>query len=151
MHETRRQSTEVAVIDRGDARYPEAAMRLLAVSRDGDWNGWVSFFLTAVVEQAAVNTQKTRQILALYERMKTEVPTVIRSQYAVQAIDALFDRPIFRIADFIRRSGIPTATARRILNALREQGRIRDLRPGRGRRAVILIFPELIGITEGRG
>ena len=39
--------------------------RLLGVSRDGDWNGWASFFLTAVVEQAAVNTQKTREILTL--------------------------------------------------------------------------------------
>ena len=125
--------------------------RLLAVSRDGDWNGWVSFFLTAVVEQAAVNTQKTREILTLYERMKAEVPTVVRSQYAIQAIDALFDRPIFRVADFVQRSGIPAASARRILNALREKGSIKDLRPGKGRRAVILIFPELIGITEGRG
>ncbi len=32
MHETRQQSTEVAVIDRGNARYPEAAMRLLGES-----------------------------------------------------------------------------------------------------------------------
>jgi Fic family protein len=125
--------------------------RLLGISRDGDWNSWVSFFLTAVVEQAAVNTSKTREILALYERMKAEVPTVIRSQYAVQAIDALFDRPIFRIAHFIQRSGIPAASARRILNALRERGHIEDLRSGRGRRAFILIFPELIRITEARG
>jgi len=125
--------------------------RLLGVSRDGDWNGWISFFLTAIVEQAAVNSSKTRGILALYERMKAEVPTVIRSQYAVQAIDALFDRPVFRIADFVQRSGIPVASARRILNALRKKGSIEDLRPGKGRRAVILIFPELINITEGRG
>jgi len=124
--------------------------RLLAVSRDGDWNGWISFFLTAVVEQAAVNTEKTREILALHERMKAELPTVVRSQYAIHAVDALFDRPIFRIGDFIQRSGIPAASARRILNALREKGRLRDLRPGKGRRAAILIFPELMNITEGR-
>jgi len=81
--------------------------------------------------------------------MKAEVPTVVRSQYAIQAIDALFDRPIFRIADFIQRSGIPAATARRILNALRGKGGIEELRSGRGRRAAILVFRELIDITEG--
>ena len=32
MHETRQQTTEVAVIERGDARYPEAEMRLLGES-----------------------------------------------------------------------------------------------------------------------
>ncbi len=125
--------------------------RLLSISRDDDWNGWISFFLTAVVEQAAVNTQKTQEILALYERMKEEVPTIVRSQYVIQTIDALFDRPIFRITDFIQRSGIPPASARRILGVLRAQGGLQDLRPGKGRRAAILIFPELIGITQGRG
>ena len=125
--------------------------RLLGVSRDKDWNSWISFFLTAVVEQAAVNTSKTREMLALYDRMKTELPSIIRSQYVLQAIDALFDRPIFRIADFVQRSGIPAASGRRILSALREKGSLVDLRPGRGRRAVILMFPELMSITEGRG
>jgi len=124
--------------------------RLLAVSRDEDWDGWISFFLGAVVEQAAINASKTREILSLYDRMKRELPNVIRSQYAVQAIDVLFDRPIFRVADFIQRSGIPAGSARRILNALRGQGSIRVLRPGRGRRAVILMFRELLDIAEGR-
>jgi Fic family protein len=35
--------------------------RLLAVSRDRDWDGWVAFFLNALVEQAAENTQKPGQ------------------------------------------------------------------------------------------
>ena len=59
--------------------------------------GWIQFFLAAVAEQAQVNTKKAGDILSLYERMKVEVPQAIRSQYVVQAIDALFDRPIFTI------------------------------------------------------
>jgi len=122
--------------------------RLGAISRLGDWNGWIGFFLNAVVEQARVNTEKTKQILGLYERMKLEIPKAIRSQYLVEAIDALFDRPIFLNTNFIERSQIPKDSALRILKALKDKGFVRDLRPGRGRRAAILVFPELIAITE---
>ncbi len=122
--------------------------RLQAVSETGDWDGWIFFFLTAIVKQAEVNLEKTRKILDLYDRMKQKVPDIIRSQYAIQAIDALFDRPIFRISGFAARSDIPEASARRILNALKENGSIRDLRAGKGRRAAIFVFPELIAITE---
>lgn len=124
--------------------------RLQAVSAKGDWNGWISFFLRAVIEQAEINTRKTREILNLYDRMKQSLPEIIRSQYAVQAIDALFDRPVFQISDFINRSKIPEASARRILNGLRKNGSVKELRAGGGRRAAVLIFPELIAITEDR-
>jgi len=124
--------------------------RLQSVSAKGDWNGWISFFLRAVIEQAETNSRKTREILDLYDRMKQSLPEIIRSQYAVQAIDALFDRPVFQISDFINRSKIPEASARRILNGLRENGSIKELRAGGGRRAAVLIFPELIAITEDR-
>ena len=122
--------------------------RLRAISEEKDWNGWIRFFLTAVVEQAEINSDKTRRILALYEKMKQEIPKIIRSQYGVQAIDALFDRPIFRSTEFIARSRIPKESAIRIINVLKETGVIRDIRPGRGRRAAVMIFPELIEITE---
>ena len=117
---------------------------LQAVSQDSDWNGWIVSFLFAVLKQAKANYQKTRKILELYDRMKQIVPTFIRSQYTIQAIDW----PVFQTTDFIRRSGIPKDSARRILEVLGKNGIIRELRSGKGRRASILMFPELISITE---
>ena len=61
--------------------------------------------------------------------MKVDVPRITRSQYAIQTIDALFDRPIFQTADFVSRSGIPKNTAWRILNRLRESDIVHELRP----------------------
>jgi Fic family protein len=122
--------------------------RLQAISQEDDWNGWVAFFLTALVEQARSNTLKTRKIMSLYERMKVDVPKVIRSQHAIQAIDALFDRPIFQTADFVTRSGIPRNTALRILRQLKEINVVHDLRPKRGRRGAIMVFAELLQIAE---
>jgi hypothetical protein len=102
------------------------------------------------VAQAQSNTAKTKAILALYDRMKREIPRATRSQYGIQAIDALFDRPIFTSSDFIQRSAIPKDSGHRILAALKKDGFIRDLRPRSGRRAAVMIFGELLGITESR-
>jgi len=122
--------------------------RLRAISRQNDWNGWIRFFLTAVRDQAGINAEKTRSIIALHDRMKDEVPKAIRSQYTIKAIDAIFDRPVFRSADFAKRSKIPKESAYHILSVLKKERIIQDLRPGRGRRAAVLIFQQLIDITE---
>jgi Fic family protein len=122
--------------------------RLEFISSEGDWNGWIEFFLAALIEQARHNTEQTRAILELYDRMKRQVPRAIHSQYVVQAIDTLFDRPIFRSTDFVRRSAIPRDSALRILRELRKSGIVTDLRPGRGRTASIMVFRELLEITQ---
>ncbi len=122
--------------------------RLRAISGKGDWNGWIRFFLRAIIEQARDNTAKARAILALYESMKQEVPEITRSQYAIQALDALFDQPIFSSSTFTARSRIPSATAKRMLSGLKEAGIIHEMSPGSGRRGAVMVFPRLLVITE---
>lgn len=85
------------------------------------------------------------------QKMKQEVPVVTRSQYAVQAIDSLFRRPIVRTTDFITDSKIPKFTAFRILNELERKGILNVLRESKGRRAAVLMFNEVIEITENIG
>ncbi|MBW1931236.1 MAG: Fic family protein [Deltaproteobacteria bacterium] len=134
-----------AYLERNREQYYQA---LNAISEKEDWNGWIRFFLMAVIDQAKENTRKARAILELYEEMKQKVPEITRSQYAIQAIDALFDRPLFQSADFIRRSRIPKHSAFRILDALKKAGIIRTLRAGKGRKAAILAFYRVLEITE---
>jgi Fic family protein len=122
--------------------------RLQAISQQDDWNGWVAFFLTALVEQARSNFLKTRKIMLLHERMKEYIPQATHSQYAIHAIDALFDRPIFQTSDFAARVGVSKSTADRILRKLKETGIVHELRPRRGRRAAVMVFTELVQIVE---
>ncbi|MBF0182045.1 MAG: Fic family protein [Magnetococcales bacterium] len=124
--------------------------RLLAVSRDGDWTGWCRFFLGALQNQAEENQQKAAAILGLYERMKREVAGLTRSQYAIHALDWIFERPIFKSSDFVASSGIPEPTAKRILTVLRDAGVLEPLVKASGRRAAILCFPALLVIAEER-
>ena len=124
--------------------------KLKSISGQRDWHGWIRFFLTAVIEQAKSNSEKATAILKLFDRMKQEMPGIIRTQYVVQAIDALFDRPIFTSTEFVKRSGIPKPSGMRILAALQKEKRLVPIREGRGRRAAILMFSDLIAITEGK-
>jgi ribosomal protein S25 len=74
---------------------------------------------------------------------------ITRSQYAISALDRIFAHPIFNSSDFIERSGIPEATARRILRELRDHGVLGVVLEASGRRSAILAFPDLLNITEG--
>ena len=121
--------------------------RLQDISKTGAWNRWISFFLTAIIEQAESNIKKVNLILDLYEKMKKEVPRITHSQYAIQAIDTMFSRPIFKSTDFIKRSGIPKGTAIRILNTLRKEEIILDLRPKKGSRGATMVFFELMKLN----
>jgi Fic family protein len=122
--------------------------RLRAVSKEGDWNGWIAFFLEALIRQAEENNQKAKGILELYNQMKIRIPEILHSQYSIQAVDAMFSRPIFKSKDFSRISGIPERTAPRIVQTLKESGLLSVIRKGRGQTSAIYMFSELIEITE---
>ena len=110
----------------------------------------VSFFLTAVRLQAEDNESKVRIILKLYEDSKSRVIALTHSQHAIHALDYIFDQPIFNSTNFKNGSGIPDSTARRILTLFIEDGILKVAREQSGKRSRVLVFPELLNITEGK-
>lgn len=133
-----------------ESRREEYYERLLAVSRDDDWSGWVAFFLEALIAQAEANQTKAQAIHTLYRDRKDWIAQVTRSQYGVRALDWMFARPIFKTSDFVETADIPRPTANRILRLVRDEGLLTELQPASGRRAAILAFAELLNIAEGR-
>ena len=133
-----------------EAHRDEYYDRLLAISRDGDWTGWVAFFLRAVIAQAEVNIAKARAILKLHEELRNWIVDATHSQYGIRALDWMFVHPIFKTPDFIEVAEIPGPTARGIVRKLRDHGLLRELVPAAGRRPAILAFAELLNIAEGR-
>ncbi|EAQ34173.1 hypothetical protein NB311A_00570 [Nitrobacter sp. Nb-311A] len=133
-----------------ESRREEYYERLLAVSRDDDWSGWVAFFLKALIAQAEANQTKAQAIHTLYRDRKDWIAQVTRSQYGVRALDWMFARPIFKTSDFVETADIPRPTANRILRLVRDEGLLTELQSASGRRAAILAFAELLNIAEGR-
>ena len=125
--------------------------RLLAVSRDDDWTEWCVFFLQALTKQAAENEAKARRILTLYQSRKEWAIQHVHSQYAIRALDFLFNTPIFNASHFIAESKIPGPSGRRILGILSaKKGLLKTVRPSSGRRPAVYAFSELLNITEGK-
>lgn len=133
-----------------EANREEYYDRKLAVSRDDNWTGWVAFFLRGIIAQAEANTQKAQRILELHQAKRDWVVEITHSQYAVRALDWIFQRPIFQTPDFIASAQIPPATARKIIRDLRSNGLLRELMPASGRAPATFIFSELLNIAEGR-
>ncbi|MDW5299731.1 MAG: Fic family protein, partial [Sedimentibacter sp.] len=83
-----------------------------------------------------------------YKQKKERIAEVTHSQYAIKTLDTLFRRPIFNSSDFIKLSGIPKASAMRILHNLKKHNIIIGLRPGKGRRPGIMAFRKLLDIIN---
>lgn len=125
--------------------------RLAAISKEGDWTGWIEFFLKAVIQQSNSNLKKVRQIMKLYDDTKQQIRELTHSQYTPQLLDGIFDRPIFKASDFATRFGIQKPTLHGLLRMLAtEEGPLSVLREGQGRRASIYAFPQLLNICEGK-
>ena len=124
---------------------------LLSITETGQWQGWVEFFLEAMVLQADVNLIKVREILALYDRLKQQFIGATHSQFAIPALDAFFAHPILNATDFARYAGIENrVTANGILKQVQKEQLIFRLREASGRTPAVFALPDLINIAEGR-
>lgn len=125
--------------------------RLLYVTERGDWHGWITFFLRAVIIQAEANLLKVRAIRDLYEETKRHVVEITHSQFAMGAVDSLFSQPIISASAFAQKSGFTNrVTANNMLRQLEGAQVIRRIREGSGRTPAIYALPQLINIAEGR-
>jgi len=132
----------------------EYYQRLKAISQDGDWNGWILFFLRAVTLQAKQNSIRVRSIMALYEEIKTQIQEITHSQYSIYLLDAIFSKPIFRVSDLVKslkqECGVHEKTTPDLLRKLKDADILQELQAGSGRRSAVLYFPRLINTAEGK-
>lgn len=101
-----------------------------------------------MTEQAVANSEKARSILALYMRLKEDLVRLTRSPHSILALDTLFMAPVVTPAEFCRVSGIPRRSAFRILDVLRQEGILVELRPTQGRQPAVVGFRELLEVVE---
>lgn len=129
----------------------EYYQRLSAISQQGDWTGWIKFFLGGIIRQAETNLRQVRQIMALYENTKAWIREATHSQHTTLLLDGIFDRPIFSTSDFATWTGIHRQTLHGLLRQLvKDDGPLIVMQEGKGSRAAIYAFPELFNICEGR-
>jgi Fic family protein len=134
-----------------EAHRSEYYDKLLAVTDNNDWQGWVEFFTQAIIIQADSNLAKAQEILSLYDELKPLFIEATRSQFAIPALDAFFNKPIINSTDFIKVSGIENrVTANGILGLLRERNLVQCIKEGGGRTPRVYALGHLLNIAEGK-
>jgi Fic family protein len=103
--------------------------RLQAVRDDGDWEGWLAFFLRGVVEVAGEATETARRVLLLRERNRAEITAGLGRAAANghRVMESLFDRPIISVNEAQQLTGTGFAAANQIIARMTELGILREI------------------------
>ena len=121
----------------------EYTKHLQGITSNKDWYSWIRFFLQAIRDQAAKNSQKALAIISLYEDYKDRLLSEQNSQNSVRGLDVLFSMPIFSAVQFRKAANMTPQTAARVLSAYKQLGFIETVSPKSGRTSELLIFPAL--------
>lgn len=95
---------------------------LLAVSMDGDWEGWLRFFLEAVARQSTDAAGRAQRLQALRDDFRGRVATARSSGLLGVLVDALFSTPALTITQAARLLDVTHRAARLNIDKLVEAG-----------------------------
>ncbi|MBI3127777.1 MAG: Fic family protein [Candidatus Tectomicrobia bacterium] len=124
--------------------------RMLMVTREqGDWEGWVRFFLDGVVETAEQAAMTARAIVRMrqdHEKMLS-LPR-LKSKHSLPLLQFLFERPIVTAPLVANMLKVSHQTAIELCRRFAESGLLREL-PGRKRNRSFVYQPYLEILREG--
>jgi cell filamentation protein, protein adenylyltransferase len=115
---------------------------LQRVRTDGDWGGWLLFFLKAVEETARAGVRQASRLMDLRETFRRRLS---RKPNSLKLLDDLFLNPYLTVARATRILGSSEPTARQTLAFLQEEGLLVEV-SGRKWRRVYLARPILEAI-----
>ena len=122
--------------------------RLRNVSANDEWTEWCDFFFRALVSQSEENIRTVERIRSLYDEMKGVFRETTGSRWSIDALDFVFEKPVFRNSAFVKKTGIPKMSAHRIIKALHDRNFLALIEPASGRRAAMYAFAPLLEITS---
>ena len=90
--------------------------RLMAIRQDGNWEGWLKFFLKGVTEVSEDATLTARKILELREQGRTLIADRLDSSPAGQRLfDSLFQQPLVSVGMVQRHLDCSYVTANKLV------------------------------------
>jgi Fic family protein len=97
--------------------------RLQAIRDDGDWEGWLAFFLEGVATVAHEATETARRTVKVREATRDRLSANLgrRSGSALRLLDSLFEQPVVSVATVQRVLGYSQPAAAAMVAALERQ------------------------------
>ena len=97
--------------------------RLDAIRYQGEWEGWLKFFLRGVYEVSQESTQTARHILSLQEAQRQTIGEKLSGSAAgLRLLDYLFEYPLVTVRIVERALGCSYATANKLVEQFVEAG-----------------------------
>ena len=116
--------------------------RLMAVRLDGDWEGWIRFFLRGVAQTAREATETAEQLFELREAHRALILDNKLGQKGLLLLSSLFQRPLVNINLVASVLGSTFPTAGRLVAGFEELGLLREI-TGRRRSRLFRYEPYL--------
>jgi Fic family protein len=125
-------------------------LRELSHSKEA-WTRWCLFFLEAVTTQAEWNIDRVKRILHLQQKLRDRMFELTNSRFAIALLDAMFTQPIFQAKALSSKKGMPShVMVIRLLGKLVDDGTLKLLIAGSGRRPSVYSLHELVRLCESR-
>lgn len=115
----------------------EYYQHLQAVRMDGDWEGWISFFLRGVKEtsEQAINT--ARRLTTMFSRDREEIKKNLgrAAQSALNVHFELQKKPMLSITKAVNNTGLSKPTVASVMKKLIDLGIVREIKIGPRKRS----------------
>ena len=120
--------------------------RLQAVREQGDIQGWLQFFLTAVEFQATDAERRAFSLVGLRERYRQELKAV--KSRAVEVMELTFANPFLTVRRVERALQITNQGARNLIESLEARGWLHRMPPSGSSGRLYWVAPEVYSIIE---
>jgi Fic family protein len=94
--------------------------RLMAVRNEGDWEGWLRFFLTGVATVAREAEQTARRIVQLREKLRDAAQAGGVSVNVLKLMDHLYEQPVINVKAASEALHVSIPAANRMINELHD-------------------------------
>lgn len=94
--------------------------RLMAVRSEGDWEGWLRFFLTGIATVAREAEQTARRIVQLREQLRDAAQAGGVSVNVLKLMDHLYEQPVINVKAASEALHVSIPAANRMINELHD-------------------------------
>lgn len=120
---------------------------LRGVTEKGNWQDWIMYMLTAIIETAQLTTKKIRNMLSLREETEKDMKQVLGSSFSYDLLQLMFTLPYLKI-ELLEKSKIAhRQTASTWLKKLTDANIVRPQKIGRTTYFVNYKLMELLSVN----
>jgi len=100
--------------------------RLMAIRTDGNWEGWLKFFLRGVATVSIEAANTSRQIIGLRETLRNQIVSEGGGKNQMDLLDIAFDKPVLNVAYIRKQLGVSSPTANSLVSKFEQIGILKE-------------------------